>query len=149
MDPRDWYAGIDVSHWHSAYALACCLCHSEETAKQRIIPTAVEIAYKSLRRRTRRERDSATGWKIMLSDAQLLQIGILEAAEREGMVPLTGPWLPVHCRPYAAYAAAELLFCGRRLRTVVNERVQAGGPEALRLPGPRRPHAPGDAGCER
>jgi trehalose transport system substrate-binding protein len=94
MDPRDWYAGIDVSHRRRAFTLAWRLCRSEETAVERIIPTAVEIAYKSVRRRMRRERDSATGWKIMLSDAQLLQIGILEAAEREGMAPQTGPWLP-------------------------------------------------------
>jgi hypothetical protein len=54
----------------------------------------VEIAYKSVRRRDRRIRESPTGWKIMLSDPQLLQIGILEAAEREGGAPGTDPWLP-------------------------------------------------------
>jgi LemA protein len=94
MDPLDWYEGIDAAHQRHAYTLAWRLRRSEETAARRIIPTAVEIAYKSVRRRDRRIRESPTGWNIMLSDPQLLQIGILEAAEREGGAPGTDPWLP-------------------------------------------------------
>jgi hypothetical protein len=90
----EWYHGIDAAHQHSAYTLAWRLCRNEETAVKGFIPTAVDIAYKSVRRRDRRMRASDTRWKITLSDPQLLQIGILEAAERQGVAPRTSPWLP-------------------------------------------------------
>jgi hypothetical protein len=59
-----------------------------------IIPTTVDIAYKSVRRRDRRMQASDIRWKITLSDPQLLQIAILEAAKRQGVAPRTSPWLP-------------------------------------------------------
>ena len=58
------------------------------------IPTAVDIADKSVRRRDRRMRASDIRWKITLSDLQLLQIAILEAAKRQAVAPRTSPWLP-------------------------------------------------------
>ena len=51
------------------------------------IPTAVDIADKSVRRRYRRMRASDIRWKITLSDLQLLQIAILEAAKRQAVAP--------------------------------------------------------------
>jgi len=63
MDPRDWYAGlmrrIGAAHIRSPGTCAVVRRQRLETDH----PTAVEIAYKSVRRRMRRERDSATGWK--------------------------------------------------------------------------------------
>lgn len=94
MGQLEWYHGIDAAHQHSAYTLAWRLCRNEETAVKGIIPTAVDIAYKSVRRRDRRMRASDIRWKITLSDPQLLQIAILEAAKRQGVAPRTSPWLP-------------------------------------------------------
>lgn len=97
MDPLAWYERMDAAHQQSAYALAWHLCRSEDTAVRRIIPAAVEIACKNIRNRDRRERDSPTGWKILLSEPQSLQIGILEAAKKAaqngGGTPGPDPWL--------------------------------------------------------
>ena len=55
----------------------------------KIVATAVEIAYKDLRRlQDRRDnRNSVTSYSIWLSDLQLLQIGILEAVEKNDVPP--------------------------------------------------------------
>jgi hypothetical protein len=60
MGQLEWYYGIDAAHQHSAYTLAWRLCRNEETAVKGFIPTAVDIAYKSVRRRDRRMRASDT-----------------------------------------------------------------------------------------
>jgi hypothetical protein len=60
MGQLEWYHGIDAAHQHSAYTLAWRLCRNEETAVKGFIPTAVDIAYKSARRRDRCMRASDT-----------------------------------------------------------------------------------------
>jgi hypothetical protein len=60
MGQLEWYHRIDAAHQHRAYTLAWRLCRNEETAVKRFIPTAVDIAYKSARRRDRCMRTSDT-----------------------------------------------------------------------------------------
>jgi len=60
MGQLEWYHGIDAAHQHSAYTLAWRLCRNEEMAVNGFIPTAVDIAYKSVHRRDRRMRASDT-----------------------------------------------------------------------------------------
>ena len=86
MDQPDWYHGIEKVHQQRAYALAWLLCRDHATAVEQIIPTAVDIACKSVRRTARRvrwsvrctarrARTSENGWKLNLRDPQLLQLG--------------------------------------------------------------------------
>lgn len=60
MGQLKWYHEIDAAHQHSAYTLAWRLCRNEDAAVKGFIPTAVDIAYKSVRRRDRRMRASDT-----------------------------------------------------------------------------------------
>ena len=101
LDPLDWYARMKPAHQQSAYALAWRLCGNQDTAVRQIIPIAVDIAYKDLRfNRNRRDRYNGRGYKIWLSDPELLQIGILEAAKQKDVAPRSDPWLPL---PYIAH----------------------------------------------
>jgi hypothetical protein len=68
MGQLERYHGIDAAHQHSVYTLAWRLCRNEETAVKGFIPTAVDIAYKSVRRRDRRMR---------ASDTRLTQSGVV------------------------------------------------------------------------
>src|SRR5688572_6383641 len=93
MSMIEWYERQKPADQRRAYALAWRLCRRDEAVVRRIIPSAVEIAYKNVRLQNRRMDESSTGYKIMLSDSQLLQIGVLEAALREAEAPEIGTWL--------------------------------------------------------
>lgn len=80
MSHLDWYVGLSEGHRERGYDLANFICPNPETVVEKIIPRAVEIACTNARKRNRRDELSSKHWKMLLTDAQLYQIGILEAS---------------------------------------------------------------------